>query len=226
MQTSSTPSRPFPPVHPATKHTGRRKYRAPVAFARGAVGSCRRTRFLDSATRRMCGQGGEAGSLISRPAGLGTSSSVGGSPPSSGRWISRRPSQPLSARCSRRRWRIPRSDALNLWDHYGLTAAPKQSLKENDFDFTLKTNRQGVSRRLFLSRGRTATSKLGGPIMGSVLLTSMVSGGGCRLWGHSGKVERYGAQPRSAIHLMMYATDFRLSIGRELLDLLSLMTSG
>ncbi len=103
----------------------------------------------------------------------------------------------------------------NFWEFYGLTAAPVQD-DENGFDYILETK----TGRQYLDLAEAAPlAKLGGTY--DALGLSYLNGERADLVYEviAGKVAKYGVNPGSPLHLLLYTTDFRLSLDPGVLDL-------
>lgn len=111
----------------------------------------------------------------------------------------------------------------NFWDFYGLTKEPSQNPDENGPDYILQTK----TGRQYLDLAEVAPlDKLGGTY--DALGLSYVNGERADLVYDeviASKDMGYGLNRRDAIHLMLYATDFRLSLSPGVLDLLGYRAS-
>jgi hypothetical protein len=111
----------------------------------------------------------------------------------------------------------------NFWEFYGLTAEPVQNPDEQGPDYILQT--KTGEQYLDLAEAAPLT-ELGGTY--DALGLSYVNGERADLVYDeviAGKVARYGENRRDAIHLLLYATDFRLSLSSEVLDVLGYRAS-
>jgi hypothetical protein len=119
--------------------------------------------------------------------------------------------------------RASESVSPSFREFYGLTAEPLQNSDEQGPDYILQTK----SGEQYLDLAEAAPlAKLGGTY--DDLGLSYINGERADLVYDeviAGKVARYGKNRRDAIHLLLYATDFRLSLSSEVLDLLGYRAS-
>src|SRR5262249_28981471 len=110
------------------------------------------------------------------------------------------------------------SAGVNLWSLYQLQGDPLQNPREDDFDYILNTNR-GTE---FLDLMEVAPLNELGGTYDKVGLSYLHGERAEAIYaGILRKAQKYGRTHRSRIHLLLYATDWRLRICGGVLDLLS-----
>jgi hypothetical protein len=110
----------------------------------------------------------------------------------------------------------------NFWEFYGLTAAPIQNRDEDGFDYILHTK----TGEQYLDLAEAAPlAKLGGTYDAVGLSYRNGERADVVYDVIAGKVAKYGVKPRSPIHLLLYTTDFRLSLDSGVLDIVGYRAS-